>query len=329
MDTLSMDVLSNVTNLANATNLADLGHLTQLAGQLGQGGLDQIGHLMDRLGHVLGTGLDVQAAPPIPNAAPVSPVEGGALPSATPAPGATMAPGGPMMGAAAQGRNTLSPWALFMQADLVVKAVMVALVLSSVWCWSIIFEKIFRIRGLNRRAEQFEEKFWSGGSLEELYDRMGSRPKDPMGAVFVAAMREWRHSAQRRNGAVGAQPQLAQRIERVMGITLNRELETLERRLGFLASTGSVAPFVGLFGTVWGIMNSFHAIGMSNDTSLATVAPGIAEALFATALGLVAAIPAVIAYNKLSADIDRYAGRLEAFSGEFGAILGRQLDERE
>jgi biopolymer transport protein TolQ len=327
MDSLSMDVLSNATNLAN---LADLGHLSHLAGQIGQGGLDQLGHLLGRLGHTLGSGLDVQAAPPAPNAAPVSPVQGQTLPGIAPTVGgSTMAPGGaPMMGAAAQGSSSLSPWALFMQADLVVKAVMIALTLASVWCWSIIFEKMFRIRGLNRKAEMFEEKFWSGGSLEELYDRMGSRPKDPMGAVFVAGMREWRHTAQRR-GVVGAQPQLAQRIERVMGITLNRELEMLERRMGFLASTGSVAPFVGLFGTVWGIMNSFHAIGMSNDTSLATVAPGIAEALFATALGLVAAIPAVIAYNKLSADIDRYAGRLEAFSGEFGAILGRQLDERE
>ncbi|WP_413204040.1 protein TolQ [Rhodospirillum sp. A1_3_36] len=322
-----MDVLSNATNLAH---LADLGHLSHLAGQVGQGGLDQLGHLLGRLGHALGSGLDVQAAPPAPNAAPVSPVQGQNLPGiAPPVGGSTMAPGGaPMMGSAAQGASSLSPWALFMQADLVVKGVMIALTLSSVWCWSIIFEKIFRIRGLNRKAEMFEEKFWSGGSLEDLYDRMGSRPKDPMSAVFVAGMREWRHTAQRR-GVVGAQPQLAQRIERVMAITLNRELEMLERRMGFLASTGSVAPFVGLFGTVWGIMNSFHAIGMSNDTSLATVAPGIAEALFATALGLVAAIPAVIAYNKLSADIDRYAGRLEAFSGEFGAILGRQLDERE
>nr|WP_277905327.1 protein TolQ [Pararhodospirillum photometricum] len=223
----------------------------------------------------------------------------------------------------------MSVTGLFMQADIIVKMVMMALMGASVWCWAIIIEKLIRIRDLNRKAEKFEEKFWSGSSLEDLFDRIGQRPRDPMSAVFVAAMREWRLAAQRRGGPAGPRPLLAQRIERVMGITMSRELDMVERRLGFLASTGSVAPFVGLFGTVWGIMNSFAAIGQSQDTSLATVAPGIAEALFATALGLVAAIPAVIAYNKLSSDIDRYAGRLEAFSGEFGAILGRQLDERD
>jgi biopolymer transport protein TolQ len=217
-------------------------------------------------------------------------------------------------------------WGLFLQADIVVKAVMIGMVLASVWCWAIIFEKVMRLRKLQAMAEAFEEKFWSGGSLEDLYDRMGSRPKDPMAAIFVAAMREWRRSSNSlgREGEVRAG--LAQRIDRVMQITLVREMDNLESRLGFLASTGSTAPFIGLFGTVWGIMNSFHSIGMSKDTSLATVAPGIAEALFATALGLVAAIPAVIAYNKISGDLDRYAKRLENFAGEFGAILSRQLE---
>lgn len=223
----------------------------------------------------------------------------------------------------------LSITGLFLQADFIVKSVMVALVLASVWCWTIIFDKIMRLRRLRARADAFEEKFWSGGSLEDLYDRIGGRPADPLTAVFVAAMREWRRSASKTGGGdITMRARLGQRLDRVMQITMTREMDSLESRLGFLASTGSVAPFVGLFGTVWGIMNSFHAIGLSKDTSLATVAPGIAEALFATALGLVAAIPAVIAYNKLSSDLDRYAQRLENFAGEFGAILSRQLDER-
>ena len=221
----------------------------------------------------------------------------------------------------------LSIWNLFMEADLIVKAVMVALVLVSFWCWAIIFDKLFRLRGLVRRAEQFEESFWSGGSLEELYDRIGSRPMDPMSSIFVAAMREWRRSAAK-GLADPVRVSLPQRIDRVMQVTLSREMEALEARLGFLASVGSTAPFIGLFGTVWGIMNSFHHIGETKNTSLAVVAPGIAEALFATALGLVAAIPAVLAYNKLSTDMDRYAKRLEGFAGEFGAILSRQLEEK-
>jgi biopolymer transport protein TolQ len=228
---------------------------------------------------------------------------------------------------AAAASTDLSIWNLFMEADIIVKAVMVALVLVSFWCWAIIFDKLFRLRGLVRRAEQFEESFWSGGSLEELYDRIGSRPMDPMSSIFVAAMREWRRSAAK-GLADPVRLSLPQRIDRVMQVTLSREMEALEARLGFLASVGSTAPFIGLFGTVWGIMNSFHHIGETKNTSLAVVAPGIAEALFATALGLVAAIPAVLAYNKLSTDMDRYAKRLEGFAGEFGAILSRQLEEK-
>lgn len=222
----------------------------------------------------------------------------------------------------------MSVWGLFMQADFIVKAVMIGLLLASFWCWAIIFEKIMRMRRLRRQASQFEENFWSGGSLDDLFDRIGSRPVDPMSAIFSSAMREWRRSTSRKGGDREASHQsLSERIDRVMQITLNRELEQLERYMTFLASVGSTAPFVGLFGTVWGIMNSFTAIAVSKNTSLAVVAPGIAEALFATALGLVAAIPAVIAYNKLSTDINRYAGRLEAFAGEFGAILSRQNED--
>jgi biopolymer transport protein TolQ len=220
--------------------------------------------------------------------------------------------------------HDLSMWALFLRADFIVKAVMVALILASFWCWAIIFDKLMRLRQLWQKAEHFEESFWSGGSLEELYDRIGARPLDPMSAIFVAAMREWRRSAAK--GLAGVS--LPQRIDRVMHVTLGREMELLERNLGVLASVGSTAPFIGLFGTVWGIMNSFQSIAATKNTSLAVVAPGIAEALFATALGLVAAIPAVIAYNKISNDLDRYAKRLENFSGEFGAILSRQLEEK-
>jgi len=221
----------------------------------------------------------------------------------------------------------LSAWALFLQADIVVKAVVVLLVLMSLWSWAIIFDKVFRLRSLFKQAEQFEEKFWSGQSLEDLFERVGQRPREPMATIFTAAMREWRRSA----GKGGTAPTagsalLGERVDRVMKISLEREMDHLNRRMIFLASTGSVAPFLGLFGTVWGIMNTFTAIGASSDTSLATVAPGIAEALFATALGLVAAIPAVVFFNKISSDLSRYALRLENFAGEFGAILSRQLD---
>ena len=226
-------------------------------------------------------------------------------------------------------QTDLSMWALFLRADVIVKFVMIALMMASFWCWAIIFDKVMRLRALWKRADQFEESFWSGGSLEELYDRLGARPLDPMSSIFVAAMREWRRSAAK--GLADRESvrlSLPQRIDRVMHVTLGREMEALERHLGVLASVGSTAPFVGLFGTVWGIMNSFQAIAATKNTSLAVVAPGIAESLFATALGLVAAIPAVIAYNKISNDLDRYAKRLENFSGEFGAILSRQLEEK-
>ena len=217
--------------------------------------------------------------------------------------------------------------ALFMRADLVVKSVIVLLFLASVWCWAIIFQKVVAIRKLNGRSNEFEKVFWSGNSLDDLYDRISQQPRDPMSAIFAAAMREWRRSPTSHGG--GAAAGLAARIDRVMQITMAREMDRAERYMTFLATTGATAPFVGLFGTVWGIMASFQSIAISKNTSLAVVAPGIAEALFATALGLLAAIPAVIAYNKLSRDLDRYAGRLESFSGEFGAILSRELDTGE
>jgi biopolymer transport protein TolQ len=214
---------------------------------------------------------------------------------------------------------------LFLRADPVVKAVILLLLTASVWCWAIIFQKYFSMRRLNAQSNEFEKAFWSGNSLDDLYDRISQQPRDPMSAIFSAAMREWRRSPTGQNGS-GASVGLAERIDRVMHITMAREMDRAERYMTFLATTGATAPFVGLFGTVWGIMHSFQSIAISKNTSLAVVAPGIAEALFATALGLLAAIPAVIAYNKLSRDLDRYSGRLESFSGEFGAILSRELD---
>jgi biopolymer transport protein TolQ len=217
---------------------------------------------------------------------------------------------------------------MFMNADWIVKIVVIALILASFWSWAIIFDKLIRLRGLRAKANQFEETFWSGISLEDLYDRVGTRPDDPMSSVFSGAMREWRRTVSKGIALTGAaRAGLQQRIEQVMGVTVSREMESLEKRMIFLASVGSTAPFIGLFGTVWGIMNSFQSIAVSKNTSLAIVAPGIAEALFATALGLVAAVPAVIAYNKLSTEINRYAQRLDGFAAEFMTILSRQLEE--
>lgn len=222
----------------------------------------------------------------------------------------------------------LSMWALFLRADIVVKGVVLLLLLASLWCWTIIFDKMFRLRRLNARAAEFESSFWSGSSLDALYERIGNKPRDPMSAIFSAAMREWQRAIAKGSIAEARRSHLSDRIDRVMQITLAREMELAERYMTFLASTGSTAPFIGLFGTVWGIMNSFQSIAMTKNTSLAVVAPGIAEALFATALGLLAAIPAVLAYNKLSRDLDRYSSRLETFSGELSAILSRQLEEK-
>mgnify|MGYP000882968845 FL=1 len=227
--------------------------------------------------------------------------------------------------AASQELN-FSVWMLFLKADLIVKLVMLVLIVASVWCWAIIIEKSLRLKRLNSDAAEFEGSFWSGGSLDTLYDKIGALPKDPMAAIFVSAMKEWRRSNDSGVTSADHGSSLTDRIDRVMDVTLNREIERVERQITILASTGSTAPFIGLFGTVWGIMNSFQSIAISKNTSLAVVAPGIAEALFATALGLLAAVPAVIAYNKISKDVDRYAARLEDFSNEFSAIISRQLD---
>ena len=214
---------------------------------------------------------------------------------------------------------------LFLQADIVVKIVMLMLIAASVWVWAIVFEKVTSLRRATRAADGFEDRFWSGGSLDELYDIEGAKPAHPMAAVFGAAMTEWRRST-RAAGADIAHGFARERVERAMNVTISREMEALEKWMIFLASVGSTAPFIGLFGTVWGIMNSFSAIAQMQNTNLAVVAPGIAEALFATAVGLIAAIPAVLAYNKISTDLARFAVRLDGFATEFGAILSRQSE---
>ena len=221
-----------------------------------------------------------------------------------------------------------SVWSLFLRSDVVIKLVMVVLFVASFWSWTIIIDKWLRVRRLEREARRFEESFWSGGSLDQLYESYGAKPRDPMSAVFAAAMTEWRRSTERGLSTTEAlRTNLQDRIERVMDVTLGREMERIERYMVFLASAGATAPFIGLFGTVWGIMNSFQAIAVAKDTSLAVIAPGLAEALFTTAMGLIVAIPAVAAYNKFSTDMNRYAQRLDGFAAEFTAILSRQLEE--
>jgi biopolymer transport protein TolQ len=215
--------------------------------------------------------------------------------------------------------------ALFLSADWIVKLVMLGLLGASVWCWAIIIDKSMLYTRFSREMNRFERVFWSGQSLEELYQAQSDRPSPGLGAVFVAAMKEWKRSHEQNAASfIGIQS----RLDKVLDVAINRESERLERNLGFLATVGSASPFIGLFGTVWGIMNSFTSIAASKSTNLAVVAPGIAEALFATALGLLAAIPAVIAYNKLSGDSGKMIGRLEGFADEFSTILSRQLEAR-
>lgn len=227
-----------------------------------------------------------------------------------------------------------SLWALFWRAEFIVQLVIVGLVVASVWSWAIIIEKTRRLKSLNAAADAFEEMFWSSGSLESLYERIHGKPTDPLMAMFCAGMREWNHSlAKGRRASPGSisgmQGNLEQRIDRVMQLIISREVASLERHCGFLASLGSNGMIVGLFGTVLGIMHSFQSIATMQNTNLAVVAPGIAEALFATAIGLIAAIPAAVAYNTISSDLNRYANRLDVFANEFSAIASRQLDDQQ
>ncbi len=224
------------------------------------------------------------------------------------------------------GGPQISLWHLLFQASWPVFLVMIGLALASVWCWAIIFEKFYAVRKMNAANDRFESTFWSGQSLEDLYNAMSNRATSGLSAIFIAAMAEWKRSqgSAMRAGFAGVQ----KRIEKVMDVAIQKEMGGLESRLLFLATVGSAGPFVGLFGTVWGIMTAFQGIANSQNTNLAVVAPGIAEALFATAIGLVAAIPATIFYNMYSADAAKIGMRLENFADEFSAIISRQLDER-
>ena len=214
--------------------------------------------------------------------------------------------------------------ALALEADIVVKIVMIVLVVASVWCWAVILDKSVRLMRLNRKTNTFERAFWSGTPLDDLYKRIVKHADHPMALMFVAGMEEWREAP--RSSSSDSNQRLIGRVGRVMDLTLDREISALEKHLPWLATVGSTAPFVGLFGTVWGIMNSFQSIALTKNTTLAVVAPGIAEALFATALGLLAAIPAVVAYNRFSVAVDRLSDRLTSFGDEFGVVVSREID---
>lgn len=215
-----------------------------------------------------------------------------------------------------------SLWSLFARADMVVKLVMIGLILASVWSWSIIIEKTFLFRRIARKSDYFDRVFWSGESLQAVYGKLANQEYSPLVNTFNAAMQEFSRQQKEATNELGFSK--IQFIERVLTAAIAREMERVEKRLLFLATVGAVAPFIGLFGTVWGIMNSFQAIAMTRDTNLAVVAPGIAEALFATGLGLLAAIPAVIAYNKFSQDISRLGLRLDHFADGFINLVARQ-----
>ena len=225
--------------------------------------------------------------------------------------------------------HDLSFWSLFAQASVTVKLVIILLLGCSFWTWTVIFAKFALLKKIKDQANQFEEMFWRSNSIENLFNRLDNKNTDnPILIVFMAGMKEWSQSKKKTMSAIAGMS-LLDRISTMMRVALVREIEYLEKYLGFLATVGSTAPFVGLFGTVWGIMNSFESIGMDQNTSLVSVAPGIAEALFATALGLIVTIPAVIAYNKISSEINRYQSRVESFIDEFLAMISRYMDNSE
>ena len=223
------------------------------------------------------------------------------------------------------GAEQITIWALFLEADPVVKAVMLILAVASIWSWAIAVDKWLHFGDLESNARKFEREFWSGRNLDELEER-SDRPRDALSRVYAAAAREWRDV--RRAGVAGDAQLMLDRVDRLMQAQISREMQRASKSLGVLATVGASAPFIGLFGTVWGIMNAFTNIAQQQQTNLAVVAPGIAEALFATALGLVAAIPAVIFYNKFTGDLDRFGDRLDTFSDEVAARLSRRLSER-
>jgi biopolymer transport protein TolQ len=229
---------------------------------------------------------------------------------------------------AAAAAPDFSFFALFMQADWVVKAVMIGLILASLGSWAVIFDKLFRFTALNRAADRFETQVGAGRSLEDVAGEAGAAPRHPLPRMLQAALKEWREAKAR--GAISESQAafLVQRIDRIMDTMIARESAKVEEGLGSLAIVATASPFIGLFGTVWGIMHAFQSIALSKNTSLAVVAPSIAEALFATAIGLVAAIPAYIAYNKFSTDAGKYSGRLEGFADDLSTAIQRRLAEK-
>ncbi|MCA3629967.1 MAG: protein TolQ [Methylobacterium sp.] len=225
----------------------------------------------------------------------------------------------------AEAQVDLSLIALFMHAHFIVKLVMIGLAVASVWSWAIIINKSIAMRSMAKSMDEFEDRFWSGQSLDELYRGLVNKTNDGFAALFIAAMTEWRRAFE---GSGRGFASLQTRIDKVLDVSIAREVERLESKLLVLATIASVGPYIGLFGTVFGIMTTFRSIAASKNTSLVVVAPGIAEALFATAIALAAAIPANIFYNKFVRDAGKIQGRLESFADEFSAILSRQIDER-
>ena len=222
-----------------------------------------------------------------------------------------------------------SMFSLFIRADIIVKSVIITLILSSIYSWTIIVGKFIRIKRLKQLDREFEEIFWSGNSFEDLFETFNYAQNDPKSKIFCSAISEWKKSNKDfSTTSLDEINSLKERMTRSMQVTFNKESEQIEKNLTFLATAGSTAPFIGLFGTVWGIMNSFQSIAIAQNTNLSVVAPGIAEALFATALGLFVAIPAVVAYNKLSSDLSKYLISLETFIDEFTTIFFRQLENK-
>ena len=236
-----------------------------------------------------------------------------------------------IVSANALGANDFSALAVFLRADWVVKAVLIGLALASIWSWTVIIDKLFRFAALNRRADEFEDKVGSGRALEDIAAEAGERPRQALPRMLQGALREWRE-ARGRTGAVAGTPvggeaaaMTLSRIDRVLESIIARESQRVEDGLGSLAIVATASPFVGLFGTVWGIMTAFQSIALERNTNLSVVAPSIAEALFATAMGLAAAIPAYIFYNKFSTDAAKFAARLEAFADDLATAVARRL----
>jgi len=225
------------------------------------------------------------------------------------------------------GANDFSALAVFLRADWVVKSVLIGLALASIWSWTVIIDKLFRFSALRRQADRFEEQVASGRSLEDVAADAGERPRHALPRMLQAALREWREARSRGAGVPGAEgiSFLLSRIDRSLDSIIARESQRVEEGLGSLAIVATASPFIGLFGTVWGIMNSFQAIALERNTNLSVVAPSIAEALFATAMGLAAAIPAYIFYNKFSTDAGKFSARLEAFADDLSTAVARRL----